>query len=159
MIGTATVQVTVTPQGTGPPDVTISTNISSLSFNSGSSGKAIITVAAQNGFTGTITLAVNAPAGVSCRLSPTSIQSSGASTLTCNSNTTGDYTVMITTNGASYQHTTIVNVHVSAVSPAAPAPSTILGLAPAVLYGIIAVILVVVIAGTVLVLSTRRPES
>jgi len=159
MISTVTVQVTVTPQETSTPDITISTNISSLSFNTGSSGTATITVAAQNGFTGAITLAVNAPTGVSCSLSSTNIQSSGASTLTCSSNLTGDYTVRITTNGAPNEHTTTVNVHVSAVSSSAPFPSSILRLAPGVLYGIIGVIVVAVVAGTVLVLRTRRSES
>jgi hypothetical protein len=52
-------------------------------------------------------------------------------------------------------HTTTVNVHVTGLPPAAPAPSKILGLAPAIFYGIIAGIIVVVVAGTALVLRLR----
>ncbi|OLE88459.1 MAG: hypothetical protein AUF79_13260 [Crenarchaeota archaeon 13_1_20CM_2_51_8] len=155
VIRTATVQVRVTAAGTGTPDFTIIPNASSLSFNSGASGTATIAVAPQNGFTGTITLAVTSPTGVSCSLSSRSIESSGTSTLTCNSNTAGDYTVTITATGGASPHTNTVSVHVAAVSPA-PAPSTILGLAPAIFYGIIAGTIVVVIAGMVLVLRAKR---
>ncbi len=146
----------ITVTVTGTQDVTLIASASSLSFNSGASGTATIAVAPQNGFTGTITLAITSPTGVSCSLSSRSIQSSGTSTLTCNSNTAGDYTVTITATGGASPHTNTVSVHVAAVSPAAPAPSTILGLAPTIFYGIIAGTIVVVIAGMVLVLRAKR---
>ncbi|OLD56292.1 hypothetical protein AUI46_01440 [archaeon 13_1_40CM_2_52_13] len=57
-------------------------------------------------------------------------------------------------NGTSL-HNATVNVHVAAVLPAAPAPSTILGLAPAIFCGVLAGIIAVVVAGTVLVLRPR----
>ena len=155
LVHTAAVQVTVTAPGTSTPDISLSTDHSSLSFSSGTSGTAAITVAPQNGFSGSITLDVTAPTGVSCSLSSTNIHTSGTSTLTCNSSTEGDYTVTVRATGGASPHTTTVNVHVAGVSPAAPAPSTILGLAPALFYGIIAVIIIVAGAGMVLILRSR----
>ncbi len=156
LIHTATVPVTVTAWGTGSPDVTLSSSVSSLSFSSGASGSATITVTSRNGFTGTITLAVTAPAGVACSLSATSIQSSGTSILTCNGSTTGDYTITIKATGGASPHTTTVSVHVAAVSPAAPTPSMIVGLTPAIFYGIMTGIIVAIVAGTVLARRSRR---
>jgi len=146
--------VDVTVMGT--PDVSLTTSTTSLSFNSGTSATDTITISPQNGFTDTVTLAVTSPTGVSCSLDPTSIQSSGTSTLTCNSSTAGDYLVTITATGGATLHETTVNVHVAAVSPTAPAPSTILGLDPAVFYGIIGVAILVVVVGTALALRARR---
>ena len=140
---------------TNTQDVTVTVDVSSLSFTTGPSGTTTITVAPQNGFTGTITLAVMAPISISCSLTPTYIQSSGTSKLTCDGTTAGDYSVTITASGGASSHTTTVNVHVAAVSPAAPAPSMLLGLASAVFYGIIGVIIIIVVAGTILIL--RRP--
>ena len=145
----------MTPQGTSTPDVTLTPSVTSLKFDSGTSGSATMTVAPQSGFTGTIALAVATPAGISCILSPASIQSSGTSILTCNSSTAGDYTVTILAAGGASPHTTTLNVHVAAVSPAPPGPSTILGLAPATFFGIIVGIIALVVAGTVLVLRRR----
>jgi uncharacterized membrane protein len=139
----------------GPPDFAISANSNSLNIEAGNPGTTRITITTYNGFTGSIGLAVSAPAGVSCDLSPTSIQSAGTTTLTCNSSTAGEYTITIKATAETGLHTTAVNVHVTAVSPAAPAPSKILGLAPVIFYGIIAGIIAVVVAGTALVLRLR----
>jgi hypothetical protein len=67
----------------------------------------------------------------------------------------GEYTVTIKATGGTSLHTATVNLHVADVSPAAPAPSRILGLAPAIFYGIIVGMIAVVFAGTVLVLRLR----
>jgi hypothetical protein len=72
--------------------------------------------------------------------------------LTCNGNIAGDYTVMITATGGATVYTTTMNVHVAALSPAAPDPSITLRLSYPVFYGIIGVIIIVVTTGTVLVL-------
>ncbi|TMI49528.1 hypothetical protein E6H17_01150 [Candidatus Bathyarchaeota archaeon] len=113
-----------------------------------------IIITPSSGFAGAVTLAVAAPAGISCSLSPTSIQSSGTSTLTCNSNRAGDYAITIRATGGTNLHNATVNVHVAAVSPAAPT-SMVLGFAGPIFYVIIAGIMAVVIAGTVLVLRLR----
>jgi uncharacterized membrane protein len=140
-------------------DITVTPSVSSLSFNTGSSGIATIIVAAQNGFTGTISFLVVSLGSLSCVPSSTTIQSSGSITLKCSTNTAGNYTVWIRITGAPVVHSATIFVHVSAVSAAAPAPLTILGFVPVVFYGIIAATIVVVVAGTVLVLRTRRSAS
>jgi hypothetical protein len=140
----------------GPPDFAISASSNSLNIEAGNPGTTRITITPYNGFTGSIALAVSAPAGVSCDLSITRIQSSGESILTCNSGIAGDYTVTIGATGGAGPHTTTVDVHVAAVSPAAPSPLSIRGLAPAFLYGIMGVIIMVVVAGTVLALRRSR---
>jgi len=150
---TITILVAVTLAG--PPDFEISAGSGSINIEAGNPGMTRIIVTPTSGFTGAVTLAVAAPAGISCNLSPTSIQSSGTSTLTCNSGRPGEYTITITATGGTSTHTATINVHVATLSPAAPAPSTILGLAPATLYVIIAGIIAVVAAGAVLFLRLR----
>jgi hypothetical protein len=75
--------------------------------------------------------------------------------LTCSSSIAGYYTVTIGATGGAGPHTTTVDIHVAAVSPAAPSPLTIRGLTPALFYVIIGVIMVVV-AGAVLALRRSR---
>ncbi len=150
-----TITIVVAVTLAGPPDFEISTFSGSINIEAGNPGMTRIIVTPSIGFTGAVTLAVAAPAGISCSLSPTSIQSSGTSTLTCNSGRPGEYTITIKATGGTSTHTATINVHVATLSPAAPAPSTILGLAPATLYVIIAGIIAVVAAGAVLFLRLR----
>jgi uncharacterized membrane protein len=140
----------------GPPDFAISASSNSLNLAAGNPGTTRITITPYNGFTGSIRLAVSAPAGVSCDLSTTSIQSLGESTLTCSCRIAGYYTVTIGATGGAGPHTTTVDVHVVEVSPASPTPSTIRELTSAFFYGIIGVIIMVVVAGTVLTLRRSR---
>jgi hypothetical protein len=150
---TTTVIILVTLAGM--PDFGISASPISINLEAGDPSMTRIIVTPSNGFTGAVTLVVTAPAAISCSLSPTSIQSTGTSTLTCNSMTAGEYTVTIKATSGTSLHTATVNLHVADISPAAPAPSRILGLAPAIFYGIIVGIIAVVFAGTVLVLRLR----
>jgi len=150
-----TITIVVAVTLAGPPDFEISAGSSSINIEAGNPGMTRIIVTPTSGFTGAVTLAVAAPAGISCSLSPTSIQSSGTSTLTCNSGRPGEYTITIKATGGTSTHTATINVHVATLSPAAPAPSTILGLAPAIFYVIIAGIIAVVVAGAVLFLRLR----
>ncbi len=150
---TTTIIVAVTLAG--PPDFEISASSGSINIEAGNQGVTRIIVTPGSGFTGAITLAVAAPAGISCSLSPTSIQSSGTSTLTCNSGRPSEYTITIKATGGTSTHTATVNVHVATLSPAAPAPSKILGLAPAIFYGIMTGIIGIFTAGAVLVLRKR----
>jgi hypothetical protein len=151
---TTTIIVAVTLAG--PPDFAISTSSNSLNIEAGNPGTTRITITPYNGFTGSIALAVSAPAGVSCDLSATSIQSSGESTLTCSSSIAGYYKATIVATGGAGPHSTTVDVHVAAVSPAAPSPLTIRGLASALFYVIIGIIIMVVVAGAVLALRRSR---
>jgi hypothetical protein len=140
----------------GPPDFRISASTASVNVGEGNSGTIRITITPYNGFAGSIALAISAPAGVSCNLSPTIVQSSGESTLTCNGRIPGDYTITIKATGGAGSHTTAVDVHVAAVSPASPAPSPIRGFPAVFTYGIIGVIIMVFVAGGVLVLRRSR---
>ena len=151
---TTTIIVAVTLAG--PPDFAISTSSNSLNIEAGNPGTTRITITSYNGFTGSIALAVSAPAGVSCDLSTTSIQSSGESTLTCSSRIAGYYKVTIVATGGAGPHNTTVDVNVAAVSPVAPSPLMIRGLTSALFYVIIGVIIMVVVAGAVLTLRRSR---
>lgn len=103
-----TVQVT-------SPDFSISASPASLTIRSGSRGTSTITITALNGFTGTVTLSASAPTGLAASLNPTSISTSGKSTLTITvaSNTrTGTYTVTVKGTSGTLSHTTTVRVTV-----------------------------------------------
>jgi hypothetical protein len=138
------------------PDFTVNTENQSLNLISGTSATTTVTITPEYEFSGNVTLTVNSPRGVSCSLSPTTIQSSGTSTLTCRGNSQGDYTVTISAQSGSTGHSSSVSVHVASVSPAAPAQSTIIGLTPIIFYSIIGVTVIGGLAGAVLVL--RRPK-
>jgi len=140
------------------PDFEISASPSSMNLQAGNPSITRVIVDADNGFTGLVALVVAAPAGISCSLNPTRLQSSGTSILTCNSSTAGEYAIRIKATAGASLHDTTVDVHVAALSPTAPTSSTILGLAPAIVYGIIVAIIAVVVAGTVLILR-RGPQA
>ena len=140
----------------GPPDFAISVSSNSLNLEADSPGTTRIMITPYNGFTGSIALVVSAPAGVSWYLSTTIIQSSGESALTCSSRIVGNYRVTIGATSGASPHTTTVDLHVAAVLPAAPVPSTIRGLTPAFFYGIIGAIIMVVVAGAILALRRSR---
>jgi len=139
----------------GMPDFEVSASPSSINLEAGSPSMTRIIVAPINGFAGVVRLILAEPAGISCNLSPTSIQSSGTSTLTCYGTTAGRYTITIKATGETSLHTLTVDLKVAALSPAAPAPTTILGLAPAIFYVIIAGIAAVTVGGAVLALRLR----
>ena len=147
---TTTIVILVTL--TALPDFEISASPSSMHLQAGNPSISRIIVDADNGFTGLVALVVAAPEGISCSLNPTRLESSGTSILTCNSSTAGEYVVTIKATAGASPHNTTVDIHVAAVSPVAPTSSTILGLAPAIVYGITGAIVAVVIAGTVLLL-------
>ena len=138
-------------------DITL-TSTTPASTTSTQSTTSTITVSPVSGFTGTVTLTVSAPTGLTCALDHTTIQGSGTATLTCSSITANDYTVTITATGGATPHTTTQTFHVSApTSPAAPAP-TILGLTPLLFYGIVGgAILVIVIGGITVVIRRKSP--
>ena len=139
------------------PDITLSTDSSSLSFNEGASRTLTITVLPLNGFTGTVAFSSNAPAGVSCNFSPSSIRTSGTSVVTCESSAGGDYNVTIIATGGATQHSKSIAVHVAAASSAPPAPSATV--APAVAYGVPGSVIVALVVGTIFILRRSRRYS
>lgn len=145
-----TIAVTVTPIAS---DFGIAARSNFINVEAGKAGATTITITPTSGFMGTVTLTVTAPSLVSCSLSPSSVHSSGSSSLTCNSRSAGNYSVTINATSGVYSHATTVDVHVAAASPVAPlpAPSTILGLPSTLFYGIVGVIVIVAVTGTLLV--------
>src|SRR6266581_4721754 len=155
-----------------PPDFTIAA-VSSVSLTADTTATSNVTVTPQGGFHSEVNLTatvypstwlsvslvprrlVLASGTTTAKFSASRIRSSGTSPLTCNGGRPGEYTITIKATGGTGTHTATVNVHVATLSPAAPAPSTILGLAPAFFYVIIAGIIAVVAAGAVLLLRRR----
>ncbi len=140
------------------PGFTITAS-SSVSFASGQTATSDVKVDPENGFSSQVELAatVSPSTGLSVSLNPFSLANgSGTSTATFRSFTQGNYTVTITATSGASRHTTTVNVHVAAVSHAPPAPSTTSGLDPVIFYGIFGGIIILVVAGTSLVLRRIR---
>jgi len=140
------------------PGFTITAS-SSVSFASGQTATSDVKVDPENGFSSQVELAatVSPSTGLSVSLNPFSLANgSGTSTATFRSFTRGNYTVTITATSGASRHTTTVNVHVAAVSHAPPAPSTASGLDPVIFYGIFGGIVILVVAGTFLVLRRIR---
>ncbi len=109
--------VTSWPGFVATPDFSVGgTPISVLA--PGQSGTSTITVAATNGFSGTVTLACSGlPAGATCAFAPASVTSSGTSTLTITTTTTTPVaTSNITVTGTSgvVSHSVLLSLTVNA---------------------------------------------
>jgi uncharacterized membrane protein len=128
-------------------------------ISAGNSGSSSITIAPINGFTGTITLAVTPASGLACDFDHTTIQSVGTSTLSCTSNTPGDYKVIVTAIGVSTFHQTSLTFHVKpAPSGAATNSPTMFGLQLPQFFGLVGgVIVAITIAGVTVVVRRKRP--
>src|SRR5262249_4039827 len=104
------------------------------SVTAGSAASYTVSVAAQNGFTGTVTLSVTGlPTGATARFSASSISTSGALTLTistASSTAAGNSTLTITAQSGSLIHSTTVTLSVNVRTPdftvtASPASQTV----------------------------------
>ena len=95
-------------------DFTVTASPTSRTLNAGATGTSAITVAAVNGFTGPVTLAVTTNStNLSCTLSLTSIGGSGVSTLSCFAAVSGNYLATVTgTSGTTLSHSATVVFHV-----------------------------------------------
>src|SRR3989475_1576623 len=88
------------------PDFTIAGSIPSP-VNAGQATTSTITLTSTNGFTGTMALTDNVPAGLSCgAITPNSLTGSGTATVSCSSSTASTYTLTITGNSGSIIHST-----------------------------------------------------
>src|SRR5437016_4509820 len=96
--------------GPPPPDFNIAAS-SPSGVNTGQSASSTITTAAQNGFTGTITLTVGTlPSGLTCgSISPGSIATAGTATLSCSSTTQNVFTVTVSVSSGALAHTTTMS--------------------------------------------------
>ena len=101
-----------------PPDFTIAASPSSQTITAGGSTSFTISVAAKNGFSGTVALVESGmPAGMSASCSPASISSSGNCTLNISTTTAtaaGTYTLTITGTSGTLTHSTTASVKVNA---------------------------------------------
>src|SRR5437867_9981653 len=89
-----------------PPSFTI-TATSPTSMNAGSTTSSTITLTPTSGFTCTVALTDNGPAGLSCgTITPSSLTGSGTATVTCSSSTASTYTLTITGTGGGIIHST-----------------------------------------------------
>ena len=96
------VALTVNPAAV--PDFSISRSPTSLTITRGSSGSSTVSIAAINGFTGTVGLSVTGcPSGTTCSFSPTSVTGAGSSTFTVSTTTStptgGPITLTVTGTG------------------------------------------------------------
>jgi hypothetical protein len=116
------------------PDFSLSASPASQSVVQGNGTTYTVNVAAAGGYSGTVGLSVSGlPTGANGTFNPTSITSSGASTLTINtvsSTPAGSYKLTITgTDGANLTHTTSVTLVVNGPSDftisATPASQTV----------------------------------
>jgi IPT/TIG domain len=108
----ATITLTVTA-----PNYTLSAAPSSLSVVQGASGTSTITVAPQNGFSGSVSLSASGlPSGVTASFSPNPATTTSTLTLTANSTaTTGTVPVTLTGTSGGLTNTTTVTVSVISV--------------------------------------------
>jgi len=97
-------------------DFTIGANPITVSVAVGQSGTSTLTIAALNGFTGTVDLTSSvSPAGLNTALTPTSVTLGGSqnSTLTVRATTAGSYTVTVTAASGPLSHNVTLTILVS----------------------------------------------
>jgi hypothetical protein len=101
------------------PNFSITASPASQTVTAGAGTSYTATVAASGGFTGTVAFSVSGlPTGASASFSPTSVTTSGSSTLSVSTSTTtpaGSYTLTITGTSGTLVHSTTVNLVVNPV--------------------------------------------
>ena len=97
------------------PNFAISAAPSSLSIAQSGNGTATVNITAQNGFTGSVSLAASGlPSGVTASFSPASTTSSSTLTLTASSTAaTGTATVTVTGTSGTLSHSTTISLTVT----------------------------------------------
>jgi len=103
-----------------PPSFTLSANPSAFGVGLGSTGTSTITVNGQNGFTGSVSLAVTSvlPSGVTAAFNPASTTTTSTLTLTAtNSASSGSATVTITGTSSGSSQTVAISLTVGCGPP------------------------------------------
>jgi hypothetical protein len=112
LVHSTTVTLVVNPAPN--PDFTISDSPTSITVTRGTTGQTTVTIAAVNGFTGTVNLSVSGQGSrVTPTFNPTSITGSGTSTLSLrvsNRATRGTRTLTITGTSGSLSHSTTLTL-------------------------------------------------
>jgi len=99
--------LTFVPLSPPTADFTISAS-SPAAVNAGQSTSSTITINAQNGFTGMVSLKDTIPSGLTCgSISPTSLSGSGTATVSCSSNVGGTYALTITGTSGTLSHAAV----------------------------------------------------
>jgi hypothetical protein len=115
LVHSTTVTLVVNAQGTG--DFSISTPTNTITVKRGQSGSLPVTITAQAGFTGTVTFSVSGvPSLVTAVFSPTSVNTSGTSSLTLtvnNQQKQGTFPIVITGTSGALNHSVNVNFTVN----------------------------------------------
>src|SRR5882672_10152966 len=113
-----TTTVSLTVNAPAMPDFRLSAMPSSLAVTQGASGSSTITVAALNGFTGSVGLSASGvPSGVTATFSPTSTTGTSTLTLAASSTaTTGNSLVTVTGASGSLIHTTTITLTVNSAA-------------------------------------------
>ena len=115
LVHTATVSLVVNSQGTG--DFSISSATNSITVKRGQSGSLPITITAQAGFTGTVSLSVSGlPSLVTGVFSPASVNTAGTSSMTLtvnNQQRQGTFQIVITGTSGALNHSVTVNFTVN----------------------------------------------
>jgi hypothetical protein len=113
--------VQIVPIATADPDFTIAAAPSSRSVAAGSSTTYSVTVAAQNGFAGAVSLAAaGAPSGTTTTFSPASVTGGSTSTLTVTTGAatpSGTMTLTVTGSSGALSHSTTVTLTTTAPPP------------------------------------------
>jgi subtilase family serine protease len=124
LTNTTTLSVTVSTAAT--PSFSLSDSPGSVAVTQGSSATSTVSVADQNGFTGSVALSASGlPSGVTAAFSPSSTTSTSTLTLTASSTAaTGTSTVTITGTSGSLTKTTTLSLTVNA---AGGTPTQLLG--------------------------------
>src|SRR5215469_14122530 len=114
-----------------PTGFTLSATPSTVSVSPGGTATYTVNVGALNGFTGTVSLkATGLPAGASSSFVPTSITSSGNSTLTITtaaSTPTGSQTLTITGTSGSLTHSAMLTLTIAVAAPVITSATTASG--------------------------------
>jgi hypothetical protein len=117
-------QANLTLSTGGTPDFTIAGTPLSQSVVAGNSTTYTVSVTAENGFTGSVSLADSGlPPGATANLNPASISGSGSSTLTvmtAGSTPAGNNTLVITGTSGSLSHSADVTLTVTGTPPQQP---------------------------------------
>jgi fibronectin type 3 domain-containing protein len=116
--------IEIIPAGSSGQDFTIAATPGSQTVAPGGTTSYTVTVAPQNGFTGTVALSASGlPSGASASFNPISISGSGSSTLTvttASSTPAGSYTFTNTGTSGSLSHSANVTLTVSGTPPQPP---------------------------------------
>src|SRR5258708_4900351 len=109
------------------PSYTLSASPTSLTITQGNSGTSAITVAPQNGFSGSVSLSASGlPSGVTSSVSPNPTSTTSTLTLTASGTaTTGTVTVTITGTSGTLTNTTTITLTVSPPPPPLPTVSSL----------------------------------